>query len=616
MKRILRRALGPGAGVVESTATSRQGELQTKPQPEQGKPELAASEWRLMRRLLNALRTSIARLLRVSDERKPEIYAESFRAADFADLNYWLEIFFSIGIATLGLITNSPAVVIGAMLISPLMGPILSNGLAIALGDFYLGFKSLVNLFLSVTTSILIAALITWVLPFRAPTQEILARVQPTLLDLGIAVLSGMAGAIVVCRGGKGGGVTALPGVAVAVALMPPLGVVGFGVGIGWDWRIVSGGGLLFLTNLVAIILSSFLVFFAVRLDTPEVRRQINAWLEQEKKHETFYEFIDRTPLRRLLGRVGSLPRRALILFIFLAMVAFPLSRTLNQLRRETQIRRAVLDELHKAIPREAIFREDLEILPERVWVRVVAVLPGGFSSESRKNLENVIQARTELPAQVLVFDVATREELTAVTGRLMAPASAPIETVEEIRAKLLARVRSAVAASWPAEQAPLLGYGVTLGPGTAAPRLHIAYLGTEDLAGLGEAALRKSLGERLGVTAVEVQMERVAAEWHLALTPGRDVLPPAGQEALDQVAAYLDRFPGARCRVVPAAEDGKESTELDNRRAENVRKYLLEVRKAAPERVEVTPGKPPAPDRRTDRNMVVIQLLPPAQLP
>lgn len=593
-----------------------QDALHTKQKPEPEAPELTPSEWRLMRRTLNVLRSYIARLLRVSDERKSEIYVEAFRASAFDDLNYWLEIFFSIGIATLGLITNSPAVVIGAMLISPLMGPILGNGLAIALGDFYLGFKSLVNLFLSVTTSILIAALVTWVLPFRTPTPEILARVQPTLLDLGIAVLSGMAGAIVVCRGGKGGGVTALPGVAVAVALMPPIGVVGFGVGIGWDWRIISGGGLLFLTNLVAIILSSFLVFFSVRLDTPEVRRQINAWLEQEEKQEAFYEFIDRTPLRRLLGRVGSLPRRALILLIFLAMVAFPLQKTLNQLRREAQIRRVVLDELYKVIPRESIFREDLEISAERVRLRVVAVLPGGFTAENRRNLESLIRARTDLPAQVLVFDVATREELAAVTGRLMAPAVAPIETVEEIRAKLLARVRSAVAASWPNEQAPLLGYGVTLNPGATALRVNIAYLGTEDLAGLGEAALRKSLSERLGTAAVDVQMERVAPEWHLVFAPGRDVLSPAGQQALDQVTTYLDRFPGARCRILPAAERGKESTELDNRRAENVRKYLVEVRKAAPERVEVTPGKPPAPDGRTDRNVVAVQMLPPAQLP
>ena len=151
-------------------------------------------------------------------------------------MNYWLQTAFSIGIATLGLIISSPAVVIGAMLISPLMGPIVANGLALALGDFYLGIKSLISLALSILGSVLLSALITWILPFRTPTTEILARIQPTLLDLAVAILSGAAGAVVVSRGGEGGGVTALPGVTVAVSLMPPLGVVGFGIGVGWEW--------------------------------------------------------------------------------------------------------------------------------------------------------------------------------------------------------------------------------------------------------------------------------------------------------------------------------------------------------------------------------------------
>jgi outer membrane protein OmpA-like peptidoglycan-associated protein len=255
-------------------------------------------------------------------------------------------------------------------------------------------------------------------------------------------------------------------------------------------------------------------------------------------------------------------------------------------------------------------------VLPERVRLRVVAVLPGGFTPENRKNLESLIRARTELPAQVLVYDVATREELTALTGRLTSPTPAPIETIEEIRAKLMTRVRSAMTAAWPTEQAPLLGYRVAFDPSTSAPRLYIAYLGTEDLAGLGEAALRKSLGERLGVATVEVQMERVQPEWQLAFAPARDSLSPAGQEALDAVAGFLARFPGARCRIMPPAEEGKEPTELSGRRAENVRKYLVEGKKVAPERIEVTPGKLQAADGRDARNRMAVQLLPPGQLP
>ena len=137
------------------------------------------SFWRLVRYLVDLARASFARLLRVRDEDKLTNYTQVFHNAEFANLNYWLDAIFSIGIATLGLIINSPAVVIGAMLVSPLMGPIIGSGMAIELGDFYLGLKALTNVLLSIVVSVLVAALITWVLTFPSLTAERLTRAQP-----------------------------------------------------------------------------------------------------------------------------------------------------------------------------------------------------------------------------------------------------------------------------------------------------------------------------------------------------------------------------------------------------------------------------------------------------
>ncbi len=115
-----------------------------EPPPKLTRAELSRRGHALMR-TVNLLRRTFAQLLLVNDERALEIYKGVFRNAEVADLNYWLEILFSIGIATLGLIMNSPAIVIGAMLLSPLMGPIIASGLAVALGDFYLGIRALLN---------------------------------------------------------------------------------------------------------------------------------------------------------------------------------------------------------------------------------------------------------------------------------------------------------------------------------------------------------------------------------------------------------------------------------------------------------------------------------------
>jgi len=85
--------------------------------------------------------THLQRWLRIAPERKPAVYAQIHDTAEITSLNYWLEIVFSAGIAALGLVLNSPAVIIGAMLISPLMGPIMATGLALASGDLYLAIK-------------------------------------------------------------------------------------------------------------------------------------------------------------------------------------------------------------------------------------------------------------------------------------------------------------------------------------------------------------------------------------------------------------------------------------------------------------------------------------------
>jgi uncharacterized hydrophobic protein (TIGR00271 family) len=85
------------------------------------------------------------------------------------------------------LVESSPAVIIGAMLISPLMGPIMATGLALAVGDLYLGIKAVLNLLASVTVSVAFSGFLVWLLPFHSATSEIVARTNPNLLDLGIA---------------------------------------------------------------------------------------------------------------------------------------------------------------------------------------------------------------------------------------------------------------------------------------------------------------------------------------------------------------------------------------------------------------------------------------------
>jgi len=126
-----------------------------------------------------SLRERIEFLLRVSPLAKPRVYVTVFRGSDVVSLSYALELTFSAGIATLGLVLNSPAVVIGAMLISPLMGPIMGAGLGLAVSDLYLGAKAFAGIVASVLASILFSAFLVWLLPFHGPLAEFLPARSP-----------------------------------------------------------------------------------------------------------------------------------------------------------------------------------------------------------------------------------------------------------------------------------------------------------------------------------------------------------------------------------------------------------------------------------------------------
>ena len=158
----------------------------------------------------------------------------------------------SAGIAVLGLLLSSPAVVIGAMLISPLMSPILGLGFSLALFDFGEMRRSLIALAVGSIAAVLFTALIVALSPLQAPTAEIIARTRPNLFDLAVALFAALAGTFAIIRG-RG---DTIVGVAIATALMPPLAVVGYGLAT-WNMPVLGGAVALFVTNFVTIALSA-----------------------------------------------------------------------------------------------------------------------------------------------------------------------------------------------------------------------------------------------------------------------------------------------------------------------------------------------------------------------
>ncbi|MEX0811431.1 MAG: TIGR00341 family protein [Chitinophagales bacterium] len=236
----------------------------------------------------------------------PEEFKELFTALRLnARLNKTYIVLMAIStiMATFGLYGNSSPVIIGAMILAPLMPPIVSFSMAIVRYDVSILKDSSKTILLGTVLSLLFAAFVSIIIPLRIITPEMDMRLSPTLLDLGIAVASGIAGAY---AHAKEEIAKSLAGVAIAVALVPPLAVAG--IGVGWmDWSLFSGSFLLYLTNLSGIIMSAGFTFLLLGF----------------------------APFKRA--------RRGLIYsFVLLALICVPLSFSFKQIMTEAEITKAL----------------------------------------------------------------------------------------------------------------------------------------------------------------------------------------------------------------------------------------------------------------------------------
>ncbi|MDO6676867.1 DUF389 domain-containing protein [Tenacibaculum sp. 1_MG-2023] len=199
----------------------------------------------------------ILELLDFRDDTDQEATIEAIKSdISFKGATAWILIC-SIFVASIGLNANSTAVVIGAMLISPLMGPILGVGMSIAINDIDTLRKSLINLATMIVLSLLTAFLFFFIFPLREETSELLGRVRPDIRDVLIAFFGGLA--LIIARTKKGTIASVIFGVAIATALMPPLCTAGYGLAIG-NFDYFLGAMYLFTINTIFIALATFLV--------------------------------------------------------------------------------------------------------------------------------------------------------------------------------------------------------------------------------------------------------------------------------------------------------------------------------------------------------------------
>ena len=272
----------------------------------------------------------------------------------------------SSGLASLGLLADSTAVVIGAMLVAPLMGPLIGAGLALAQGNLLLYRTSIGVGLLGLLVGFAVSLTMGMLNPGFEPSLEVEARGDPDVLDLGVAVLSGFVAAYAL---GRPGVANTLAGVAIAAALGPPLCVVG--IGLTNDRPIVAANSaILLLTNLVAIILSAAAAFSLLGVSTADAR-----------------------------GRAAGWTRRVIVVLLMLAVILLlPLASNVAEQKRRGQVRpltHPVASHVQEAV------EEYLDSVPGVTLITIARV-----SVEPASSVSMLLSASGPLPAGI-------RDELT-----------------------------------------------------------------------------------------------------------------------------------------------------------------------------------------------------------
>jgi uncharacterized hydrophobic protein (TIGR00271 family) len=538
------------------------------------------------------LQVRCSNLLGVSLGRRQEVYQDLIATVSLLDLSYWLQIFFAAGIATLGLVMNSVAVIIGAMLISPLMGVILATGLAFAAGDVILAIRSIINLVLSCALAIGFAVLLVAGLPFKDMTSEIMARTEPSLLDLVIAIFSGALATVMTAKKSTGP-MNSIPGVAIAVALMPPLCVVGYGIGLAVSlsgltgMKIAWGGGLLFLTNLTAIMLMAMVVFTLLRVDNFGMRQEVAAWHQANSESRWVFEFLKRFKGLQRLRMSGTLANRFLVLAIPIILLLLPLSQSFAKLSQtitlkqrdnqitqtsrnlwETRLGKDAQDNIRSYIDQISVSRQAQQLI-----VQMTIFTSRSYSQEEQQRYTELLGTALKrdlntIQLRLLQIPIASYELLQAKQQEPVTESS-PVPTIAEYQAQFLTAIEGALRSFELPQSKQMLDYTIAL-DSRHPLTVKIVYLADAKISADAESLLQQNIRERLSQPSTDVQLQWVdAVPDAIRFDAYGNEVSTAGMQRLAAIAKILQQYPDLDLEItLPPINFGSKNLSIDRYKA------------------------------------------------
>ncbi len=481
------------------------------PEPTEPPPTNWGALLRLLRRLIRPIQAQAALAVGIDAGSRIDTVERMLDFNQRRAPGYWIQLVLASGIAILGLVLDSTAVVIGAMLVSPLMGPLVELGMGFAIGSSYLVIRSALRVVMSVVVVVLGTAFFTALLPFHEVTREIGSRTSPTALDLMVAIFCALTAAYTTVRQ-TSDTTAAAAGTAIGIALVPPLCVIGYGLGTA-NWAVTSGSALLFTANFSAILVFAVLSFLLLGYDRVDAQ-QLEA--DALTSRSTRFDRVAARGQELLQGMFGSRygpAMRILVPLAFLAAVYLPLRSALAEVTWQVQKRTQVTAIINALVP--SAVQQKLRVEQGAVEVQIVVVGDSLDPVALESQLATSIAAATGVEP---VVDVVVVPDIGALARAraVQAPANQPAQSFQPVVELARSRLGATIARAWPLRGGRLAGWSLQVPP-SGAPIVVVHHFG----AAIGASA------------------EDLLAD---ALTPALDDRPRIVDQPLDSTGLALGR--------------------------------------------------------------------------
>ena len=432
----------------------------------------------------------------------------AIKSIDLGDLVFWMRVITTISVAALGVLMDRSEVILVAMLFSPIAPLINTLAVSLLTGDIYMFLKGNLKVIILLLAGVVLAGLIALVTPFTGVPDEILNRIQPTILDFLLAFVGGLITPIVLLRGRRLENLAITP--IISLIFFPPMVTIGYALGTGWNHQhfgqILIGGALSLSAGFTAMLIGMIITQWVLGFTTHQASDFIQKWKEREIEHGALHKWFERMRLVKFLEYVGNPFARIFVLAIMAIALVVPLQITFNNAVKDysykTTVEKYAL-QLFEIEGRSQVISTNYEAKEKQVNVLINVSTNDNFSQDEKKSFEEKVESELGVPIKLRLSESFNSLGTLPLTS---AP-STSIASVDEQLLLVSSRIQTAMADLPPLENTRFLGFGIESGLRTGVFVIRLDYLADEPMSTNTALLVKRQLADRLGIKAKSVRL-------------------------------------------------------------------------------------------------------------